>query len=258
VDLDRLAAATPGMVGADLANIVNEAALVAARRGHPAVGSADLRDALEKLVLGTERRIMLSPAERERTAYHEAGHALVGMLTAGADPVRKVSIIPRGQALGVTLSAPEADRFSYDERYLQGKLRVLLGGRAAEQLVYGTVTTGAENDIREATELARHMAGAWGMSDAIGPMAVLPDVERAQGPPWGAEMSPDTQQLLDAEARRLIDEAGADAARVLAEHRDRLESLVRALLEHETLDEPDAYAAAGLPAAGTTPAPAPA
>jgi cell division protease FtsH len=252
VDLDRLAATTPGMVGADLANIVNEAALLAARRGHAAVTSADLHDALEKLVLGTERRIMLSSAERERTAYHEAGHALVGMLTPDADPVRKVSIIPRGQALGVTLSAPEADRFSYDEPYLQAKLRVLLGGRIAEQLVYGTVTTGAENDIREATELARHMAGAWGMSEAIGPMTVLPDPDRAHALPWGQETSPDTQRLLDAEARQILEQAEADAVGLLSEHRDRLDALVHALLEHETLDEPDAYAAAGLPAREAT------
>jgi cell division protease FtsH len=250
VDLDRLAATTPGMVGADLANIVNEGALVAARRGHDAVTMADLHDALEKLVLGTERRILLSPSERARTAYHEAGHALVGMLTPGADPVRKVSIIPRGQALGVTLSAPEADRFSYDEEYLKAKLQVLLGGRVAEQLVYGTATTGAESDLREATELAEHMVGVWGMSEAIGPMTVVPDPDRHAMAPWAADTSEETRRLIDAEVRRLLDGAATGARRVLTDHRDRLETLVAALLEHETLDEPDAYAAAGLPPAG--------
>ena len=137
VDLDRLAATTPGMVGADLANVVNEAALTAARRGRDEVTMSDLHDSLEKLVLGSERRILLSPEERQRTAFHEAGHAIIGMLTPGADPVRKVSIIPRGITLGVTLSAPEADRFSYDRPYLLGKIKVALGGRVAEELVYG-------------------------------------------------------------------------------------------------------------------------
>ena len=159
VDLARLAATTAGMVGADLANVINEAALSAARRGHETVTMSDLHDALEKLVLGTERRILLSPEERQRTAYHEAGHAIIGMLTLGADPVRKVSIIPRGIALGATLSAPEADRFSYDRGYLLGKINVALGGRVAEELVYSEITTGAQNDIKQATEHARNMVG---------------------------------------------------------------------------------------------------
>ncbi len=248
VDLDRLAETTPGMVGADLANVVNEGALLAARRGHASVGMGDLHDALEKLVLGTARRIMLSPAERTRTAHHEAGHALVGMLTPGADPVRKVSIIPRGQALGVTLSAPDADRFSYDEAYLTAKLRVMLAGRAAEQLVYGNVTTGAESDLREATELARRMVGSWGMSAAVGPVAVLPDPDREAIVPWVSRTAPETQHLVDTETRRLLDEAEAEAARLLTDHRRQLDLLVAALLERETLDEADAYAAADLPA----------
>src|SRR2546428_8749049 len=149
VDLDRIAGTTPGMVGADLANLVNEAALLAARRGHDEVTAADFGDALAKIILGAERKIMLNPSDRERTAYHESGHAIVGMLTPGADPVRKVSIIPRGLALGVTFSSPEADRFSYDENYLKARIRVDLGGRAANQLVYGQRTTGAEADIRQ-------------------------------------------------------------------------------------------------------------
>src|SRR2546425_9101748 len=149
VDLDRIAGNTTGMVGADLANLVNEAALLAARRDHTEVTPADFGDALEKILLGAERKILLSPSDRERTAYHEAGHAVVGMMTPGADPVRKVSIIPRGISLGVTFSAPEADRFSYDENYLRARIKVALGGRAADELVWGERTTGAEADIRQ-------------------------------------------------------------------------------------------------------------
>src|SRR5207302_968959 len=151
VDLGRLAATTPGMVGADLANLVNEAALLAARRGHDRVQESDFTDSLEKIVLGAERKVLMSRQDKRRTAYHEAGHAVVGMLTPGADPVRKISIIPRGLALGVTFSSPEADRFSYDENYLKARIRVALGGRAADELVYGERTTGAEADIRQLT-----------------------------------------------------------------------------------------------------------
>jgi cell division protease FtsH len=244
VDLDRLASTTPGMVGADLANIVNEAALIAARREHTAVTMADFHDALEKLVLGSERRIMLSPEERERTAYHEAGHALVAMLTPGADPVRKVSIIPRGKALGVTLSAPEADRFSYDEDYLEGKIRVLLGGRVAEEIVFGNVTTGAENDIREVTDLARNMVGLWGMSETIGPVAVIGQEEATLVGSTAA--SAETQHLVDEEVRRMVDEAHSEASGLLEENRDKLAALAHALLERETLDEDEAYAVIGL------------
>ena len=156
VDLGGLAAATPGMVGADLANLVNEAALLAARRTHEKVNREDLTDALERIVLGAERKVMISDEDRRRTAYHEAGHAIVGMLTPGADPVRKVSIIPRGQALGVTFSAPDADRFNFDERHLLAQIKVALGGRAAEEIVFGDLTTGAESDIQQLTRIARH------------------------------------------------------------------------------------------------------
>jgi cell division protease FtsH len=240
-----LAATTPGMVGADLANLVNEAALMAARRGHDEVRMTDLTDALEKLILGTERRILLGPGERERTAYHEAGHALVGMLTPGADPVRKVSIVPRGRALGVTLSAPEADRFSYPRSYLLAKVAVALGGRVAEELVYGDITTGAEDDIRQITELARNMVVRWGMSDAIGPIAVT--APNGPAAPWpGAETSPETLHLVDREIRRIVDQAHQAVTELLTEHRDALDRLASALLEHETLDEHDARAAAGI------------
>src|SRR5947209_1842485 len=151
VDLEAVAASTPGMVGADLRNLVNEAALLAARRGHERLTAADFADALEKIVLGTVRGIMLSPEEKERTAYHESGHALLGMLTPGADPVRKVSIIPRGQALGVTFQSPQTDRYGYSAKYLRGRIVGALGGRAAEEIVYGDMTTGAESDLEQVT-----------------------------------------------------------------------------------------------------------
>jgi cell division protease FtsH len=245
VDLERLAATTAGMVGADLANVVNEAALTAARRSHETVTRADLHDALEKLVLGTERRILLSPAERARTAYHEAGHAIVAMLTPGADPVRKVSIIPRGIALGVTLSAPEADRFSYDRAYLLAKIKVALGGRVAEELVFDDITTGAQNDIKQATELARNMVGLWGMSDVIGPVTVI--TENGAIPlPGASDISPVTQQLVDEEVRHLINEAHEQVTQLMSHNRDKLDALARALLGHETLEQDEAYAAAGM------------
>src|SRR4051795_4990791 len=174
VDLDSIAATTVGMVGADLANLVNEAALTAARLGHDTVRQEDFTNALERIILGSERKIMMTEKDRERTAYHESGHALVGMLTPGADPVRKVSIIPRGPALGVTLSAPEADRFSYDQDYLLGRIKVALAGRVAEKLIYGEITTGAESDIQQLTQIARQMVGRWGMSDALGPVSLIP------------------------------------------------------------------------------------
>jgi cell division protease FtsH len=248
VDLDALAATTPGMVGADLANLANEAALLAARRGHDKVETADFTDSLEKILLGSPRGILLSPADRERTAYHESGHALVGMLTDGADPVRKVSIIPRGMALGVTLSTPDADRVSYSREDLEAKIRVALGGRVAEEIIYGVITSGAESDIQQLTMIARQMVGRWGMSDAVGPIAVLP--ADGEGPylPGASATSESTQRLLDEEVHRLIEGAHEEVTRLLADHRDQLESLAQALLKAETLDAAEAYAAAGVPA----------
>jgi cell division protease FtsH len=247
VDLDALAATTPGMVGADLANLANEAALLAARRNHDKVEMGDFTDSLEKIMLGAPRGILLSSADRERTAYHESGHALVGMLTAGADPVRKVSIIPRGMALGVTLSTPDADRVSYSLADLVGKIRVALGGRVAEEIVYGTITTGAEADIQQLTEIARQMVGRWGMSEAIGPIAVVRTDGAGPFLPGAQETSEATQRLVDDEVRRLVDSAHEEVTRLLTEHRDQLDSLAAALLEAETLDALDAYTAAGLP-----------
>jgi cell division protease FtsH len=255
VDLGAIASATPGMVGADLANLVNEAALLAARRNHEKVTSIDLSDSLERIILGAERKVMLSDDDRKRTAYHESGHAIVGMLTPGADPVRKVSIIPRGQALGVTFSAPDADRFNFDERHLVAQIKVALGGRVAEEIVFGDLTTGAESDIQQLTQIARHMVGRWGMSRAIGPIAVLPQDGMSPLLPGVAATSEATQRLLDEEVRRIVDVAHTDVSRLLRDHRSNLDSLVGALLEHETLDEVDAYAAAGLPRSPVAAAP---
>ena len=176
---------------------------------------ADFTDAVEKIVLGVERRVMMTQDDRARTAYHESGHALVGMLTPGADPVRKVSIIPRGMALGVTFSSPDADRYNYDEDYLKGRLRVALGGRVAEELVYGSITSGAESDLQQVTAIARQMVGRWGMSAAIGPVAVLPSDGNGPLLPGVSETSELTQQTIDAEVRRLADEAHESARELL-------------------------------------------
>jgi len=250
IDLSRIAATTPGMVGADLANLVNEAALLAARRNHETVNEADFTDALERIILGAERQVMIGPEERRRTAYHEAGHAIVGMLTEGADPVRKVSIIPRGMALGVTFASPDSDRFNYLQPEIRAKIKVALGGRTAEEVVYGDTSTGAESDIQQLTDIARQMVGRWGMSPTIGPVAVIP--RDGSGPllPGAAETSPDTQALIDVEVRRIIDEAHREVTALLHDHRDKLDALAAALLEHETLDEEAAYAAAGVPRGG--------
>ena len=246
VDLGRIAATTPGMVGADLANLVNEAALTAARRGHDVVEEGDFNDALERIVLGAERQVMMTDADRRRTAYHEGGHAIVGMLTPGADPVRRVSIIPRGLALGVTYSAPDSDRFNYLEPEIQARIKVALGGRSAEEVVFGEISTGAESDLDQLTQLARQMVGRWGMSTAVGPMIVLP--RDGSGPfPGVPDVSQDLQKLVDDEVRRIIADAHEQVVGLLSENRARLDSLANALLEHETLDEDDAYAAAGVP-----------
>jgi cell division protease FtsH len=252
VDLGQIAATTPGMVGADLANLVNEAALMAARRNHEAVEESDFTDALERIVLGAERQVMLTAEDRRRTAYHEGGHAIVGMLTEGADPVRKVSIIPRGLALGVTFAAPDTDRYNYRAPEVEARIKVALGGRAAEEIVFGETSSGAESDIEQLTAIARQMVGRWGMSPAIGPVAVLP--RDGAGPllPGASEVSPRTQELVDEEVRRVVEEAHGHVVALLKANRERLDSLASALLEHETLDEEDAYAAAGVSRAATS------
>ena len=245
VDLDAIASSTPGMVGADLRNLVNEAALMAARREHDAVHHNDFTDALEKVVLGTERRLMMTDEERRRTAFHEGGHALAGMLVPGADPVRKISIIPRGRALGVTFQSPEADRYAYHADYLRGRLVGMLGGRAAEEVVFGVLSTGAENDMVQATHIARNMVGRWGMSEAIGPVSVLDDQQ--QDPFGRPQVSDDTMRLVDSEVRRVLDESYERAVQLLTEHRTQLEALAEALLAKETLEEAEAYEVAGIP-----------
>jgi len=245
VDLQAIAGATPGMVGADLKNLVNEAALLAARRRHETVTAADFSDALEKIVLGTVRGIMLTPEEKERTAFHESGHALLGMLTPGADPVRKISIIPRGQALGVTFQSPEADRYGYSAKYLRGRIIGALGRRAAEEVVFGDMTTGAESDLDQVSNIARQMVGRWGMSEAIGPVTVLPPPGSES--PLGLDgVAPATKELVDAEVRQIVDGCYAEAVDLLRRHRGQLDRLARALLAAETLDEDAAYAAAGI------------
>ena len=248
VDLDAVASATAGMVGAELANLINEAALQAARRDHTAVQQADFSDALERIVLGSERRIVLSADERRRTAYHEAGHALLGMLTPGADPVRKISIVPRGHALGVTFQSPDADRYSYSASYLRGRIAGMLAGRAAEELIYDDVTTGAENDLEQATGIAKQMVGRWGMSEKVGLMTVLPDPRREQPLGLGGDgTSPATQELIETEARHILDQGHDQALATLRANRHRLDALVETLLRTETLDTADAYRAAGVP-----------
>jgi cell division protease FtsH len=221
---------------------------IRARGTHPL--QPGLTDALEKVVLGTERKITLSPQERERTAYHESGHALLGMLEPGADPVRKISIVPRGRALGVTFQSPSADRYGYGAEYLRGRIVGALGGRGAEQIVYGDVTTGAESDLEQVTNIARQMVGRWGMSEKVGLVSVLPgpndDAVLFPGSPGSA--SQETLELVDSEVRRIVDECYEIAVGKLTENRERLEALARALLEHETLDEKDAYRVAGFPA----------
>jgi cell division protease FtsH len=249
VDLERIAASIPGSTGADIALLVNEAALFAARREHPKVEQRDFTDAIEKILLGAERQVVMTDADRRRTAYHESGHALVGMLTPGADPVRKISIIPRGQALGVTLSTPDSDRYNYRREDLVAKIKVALGGRAAEKVVFDEISTGAESDIQNLTQVARGMVGRWGMSDAVGPIAVTDGRQDGLLLPGAMPASEPTQELVDKEVRRIVDEAEDEVVALLGQERDRLEALAAALLERETLDQTEAYEVAGVPPA---------
>lgn len=243
VSLGQVARTTPGMTGADLANLANEAALLAVKRKKSEVNQADLSDALEKVQLGAERPLVMPEEERRRTAYHESGHALLGMLQPGADPVRKVTIVPRGRALGVTLSTPEADKYAYTEDYLRGRIIGALGGMAAEQLVYGVVTTGSESDLEQVTGLARGMVGRWGMSERVGRLTAIPgDAQQA----YGLSAAPATLDVVDHEMRRIVDECYVEAQRLLREHREKLDALAAALLQNETLDEEAAYRAAGV------------
>jgi cell division protease FtsH len=254
VDLKIVASATPGLVGADLRNLVNEAALQAARREADAVYRVDFMDALEKLILGPARELLMSDEERERVAYHEGGHTILGLVVPGADPVNRVTIMPRGQALGVTYQRPEADRHNYHEGYLRARITGALGGRAAEEVVYGSRTTGSESDMEQATNLARQMVTRWGMSEALGPVTLSSrDNPYLQGQPTfgagGGGFSEATSQLVDGEVRRILDECYGDAVRLLQEHRRQLEALAKALLDRETLDEQEILNVTGLPRA---------
>lgn len=255
VDLGQLGAATPGLSGADLKNLVNEAALLAARREQNEVHQKDFLDALEKIVLGPERPLLLSREDRERIAYHESGHAILGLVVPGADPVHRVTIVPRGQALGVTYQRPQTDRYNYPEAYLRARIVGMLGGRAAEEVVYGTKTTGAENDIEQATQLARNMVTRWGMSDKLGMVELAPRDNPylgIAGAYAGAKpFSEETARLIDAEVHRILHESHEEAKRLLAEHRRALDALVRALLERETLGEQEILEVTGLPPAPT-------
>lgn len=243
VDLARVARTTPGMTGADLANLANEAALLAVKRKQEQVTQSDLSEALEKVQLGAERTLVMPEEDRRRTAYHESGHALLGMLQPGADPVRKVTIVPRGRALGVTMSTPEVERYALSEEYLRGRIIGALGGMAAEQVVYGVVTTGAENDLEQVTNIARGMVARWGMSERVGRLSALPsDAQQA----YGLAAAPQTLDVIDSEMRRIVDDCYAEALRKLTEHRGQLNALAEALLASETLEETDAYRIAGI------------
>jgi cell division protease FtsH len=242
VNLERIAKGTPGLSGAELSNIVNEAALLAARRNKPAVDNADLEDAKDKVMLGLERRSMvLSDEERRLTAYHEAGHALVSLKVPGLDPIHKVTIVPRGRALGLTFSLPEEDRHNYTKEYILGRLAMAYGGRVAEELVFGPekVTTGASQDIQQATEMARRMVTQFGMSEVVGPIAVgdrEAEIFLGREVVQRREISERTAELVDTELKRLLGNAFERAKAILLEHREVLDRLAAALLERETLD----------------------
>ncbi|TMG70199.1 MAG: ATP-dependent zinc metalloprotease FtsH [Chloroflexi bacterium] len=254
VDLDQVAGQTPGLVGADLRNLANEAALGAARSGAANVTMKDFLDAIEKTLLGAERKLMLSDIDRERIAYHESGHALLGLLVPGADPVKKVTIIPRGQALGVTLQSPIDDRFNYGEDYMRARMVGALGGRAAEHLVYGVVTTGAENDLQQVTRIAHEMVARWGMSPKVGPLNYTADGDGSvfQQRPY----SEATAQLIDDEVRRIAEECLADAEKLLTEHRSQLDALAHSLLKNDSLDEAEILKVTGIKPAAAPAAPA--
>jgi cell division protease FtsH len=253
VSLGDLAATTPGFSGADLRNLVNEGALLAARRGQNEVHHKDFLDALEKIVLGAERPLLLSRADKERIAYHEGGHTILGLVVPGADPVNRVTIVPRGQALGVTYQRPDSDRYNYPEAYLRGRIVGALGGRAAEEIVYGTKTTGAESDIEQATALARRMVTRWGMSERIGLVHLAPRENPYLGGSGGytgeKPFSEATAEAIDAEVLTIINESHDEARRLLTSHRKQLDALAEALLSRETLSEQEILEITGLPPA---------
>jgi cell division protease FtsH len=240
VDLDIIARSTPGLVGADLANLVNEAALHASRTNRTTVAMQDFEESFDRVVLGSERKIYLSESERRVIAYHESGHALVAWYQTQSDPVHKITIVPRGQALGVTQSIPTDDRHNLSEEYLQARIAMALGGRAAEQLALGSITTGAQNDLETATEIARRMVVSWGMSQKMGlfsfddsPQAVFLGRELAGNP----HISQRTAGIIDEEVTRLLSDGYQTAENILTANRAKLDTLATALLQEEVLDE---------------------
>jgi cell division protease FtsH len=250
VDLRRLAAATAGMSGADLANVLNEAALLTARRKANAITQADLEEAVEKVVAGPERRSRrLNADEKRRVAYHEVGHALVAAHSEQADPVHKISIVPRGRAaLGYTMQLPSEDQFLLTRGELMERLSGLLGGRAAEELVFGEVTTGAQNDLERATALARQMVAAYGMSERIGLVNCVQRQSTFLGGLDGSmqrDCSEETAREIDEEVKGVLDEAYVKAREILAAHRDQLEKIAAELLKKETLDGQQFYKLVG-------------
>ncbi|HEY6200798.1 MAG TPA: ATP-dependent zinc metalloprotease FtsH [Candidatus Binatia bacterium] len=256
VSLAEIAAATPGFSGADIRNLVNEAALLAARRNQNEVRQKDFLDSLEKIILGPERPLLLSRADKERIAYHEGGHAILGLVVPGADPVNRVTIVPRGQALGMTYQRPDTERYNYPEDYLRGRIVGALGGRAAEELVYETKTTGAESDIEQATALARRMVTRWGMSDRVGLVQLAPRENPYLAVPDGysgqKNYSEATAEAIDAEVRRIIGESHDEARRLLTIYRKQLDALAAALVASETLNTEEILQVTGL-----KPAPSP-
>ncbi len=252
-DLRQLAASTPGLVGADLRNLVNEAALLAAKRNKQTVEQEDFLDALEKVVLGPARQLVMSFEERCRIAYHEGGHTILGLVVPGSDPVNRVTIMPRGHALGVTYQRPEDDRHNYDERYLRARIIGALGGRAAEEVVFGTRTSAAEVDLEQVTGLARLMVTRWGMSEAFGPVTLAPRDEHFG--PWEAvgsnrsgstPYSDTTAERIDREIQHILRQCNLRAVELLGAHRKQLDALAEALLERETLDEAEILQVTGL------------
>ena len=240
VSADIIARGTPGMSGADLANLCNEAALMAARRNARLVEMQDFEKAKDKILMGPERKSMVMPEEERRnTAYHEAGHALIGKLLPKCDPVHKVTIIPRGRALGVTMSLPEKDRYSYDKEYMLNQISMLFGGRIAEEVFMNQMTTGASNDFERATHIARDMVMRYGMSDALGPMVYAEnegEVFLGRSVTKTTNMSEETMRKVDTEVRRIIDEQYSLARRLIEEHSDKMHAMAKALLEWETID----------------------
>jgi cell division protease FtsH len=240
VKADIIARGTPGFSGADLANLVNEAALFAARSNKRLVDMQDFEKAKDKIMMGAERRsVVMSEEEKQNTAYHESGHAVIAKLLPKADPVHKVTIIPRGRALGVTMQLPEGDRYAYDRGYLMDRIAILFGGRIAEELFMNQMTTGASNDFERATQMARDMVTRYGMSDALGPMVYGEsegEVFLGRSVTTHKSMSEATMQQVDAEIRRIIDQQYALARKMLDENRDKVEAMTAALLEWETID----------------------